>query len=870
MLVYTIQLLGVEQDASNEAIIQAFRRLSKEKHPDKNLDDRERATRDYQKLTHAKIILLDLEKRRKHDEELIDSGVRNEKALPLYCSICWKERGIHARRCLKGFGHKSPIIEEFHAAQREHNARKYSQQNKQREKAEFIKCLERVLREFVKNDFPKLYPLAKASNRKHQTVAGNLGQDLPLPSFVNDALKQCYVSMREETNYETEAFALPTALEVAKLLEACQTRPSRRRHPTTNKFPMYDLSALSDKELGQILDYLRLPYETSANREVLENMANRYFPMLVVAPNLNQRSFIRSKNCGRCSSRLSLKQFLFTTLTTTVCFSCNKICCGNCLIATNWKIPSSGSFDLRRICSVCFRLLRMCESQGWLERGIALLESDLNRTETALGMYRISNAVRPSDVAAILQAKLLYAKKEYTTLAEFGKEILLNESMLTKDNRTVLLYFVAESLSKVVGAMPDTDLMSKVELYEDAIDWIERFDNLVDEKTRNLKLKAIQMRLAFLRKRDESIKKKAAMVLSQLVQAIREGSFLKALLAIEDEDEDSDEVMHLCWKKLLEESNENYNEYSRLILRLLKATALHEQGNSTAAINEVADVFWLGYELFQFHDRSIPIVDYIVQFTLKLIMDEANLPLEDVAGISVSNFLSTLQLTEQDLINPPDIDDRKWGNLTVEGCDMKMFLKYEKAVKRLVEKKKWMPIDAACAYYDLLTACKHPAQLLLTIITSAQWFTRQISCSKSSESCLFACKKMITKLTNLAAALTFESSTHPYMRYYVAKLVIALQFYSSLKTGHEGQETAKLIAVHMKWLVAAGRHCPLHKMPMVTPTEAVLMNIISSKLHCEYLIQLQDAIPANLRPMSEAILRYQNYENWWFKRGNED
>ena len=260
-----------------------MRCLSKEKHPDTNLDDRERATRDYRKLTHAKVVLLDAsEKRHKHDEDSVDSGVRNEKALPLLCSICSRNSGIHARRCLKGFGHKSPLIEEFHAAQREYEAGRYSQENIRGESAEFIKCLERVLEEFVKNELPKLYPLAKAPKRRQQ-VAGN--EDLPLPRFVNDALKRCYLSMRDETSEETEASSMPTASEVSNLLGACQLRPTWRRGttnlPSATKFPMYDLSTLSDKELKKILDYLKLPYETSANREVLENMANRYFPMVV-------------------------------------------------------------------------------------------------------------------------------------------------------------------------------------------------------------------------------------------------------------------------------------------------------------------------------------------------------------------------------------------------------------------------------------------------------------------------------------------------------------------------------------------------------------------------------------------------------------
>ena len=97
-------------------------------------------------------------------------------------------------------------------------------------------------------------------------------------------------------------------------------------------------------------------------------------------------------------------------------------------------------------------------------------------------------------------------------------------------------------------------------------------------------------------------------------------------------------------------------------------------------------------------------------------------------------------------------------------------------------------------------------------------------------------------------------------------MVLGLQFYAYIKTKFGSQEDAKSIGIHLKSVVAAGRLCPLHKMPIVTPTESVLMNLISKGLHCDYLLELQDQIPPELRPMSEAILRYQIYENHWLKR----
>ena len=188
-------MLGIEQDASREAILQAFRRLSKEKHPDKNLEDTERATRNYQKLNHAKMVLLDAEERRKHDEELIDSDVRNENALPLLCNICMAQRensksvAQFSRSCLMGFGHKSPLTEEFYASHQEYHVQRLSQRSKSQRTTEFIESLDQVLEEFLNIEWLLLYPQKRALSRERREQSND---DLPLPSFVTDILKQCY------------------------------------------------------------------------------------------------------------------------------------------------------------------------------------------------------------------------------------------------------------------------------------------------------------------------------------------------------------------------------------------------------------------------------------------------------------------------------------------------------------------------------------------------------------------------------------------------------------------------------------------------------------------------------------------------------
>jgi DnaJ-class molecular chaperone len=61
-------LLGLQKGATDDEINKAYKTLSKKYHPDKNLEDKEKAEEMFKKINHAKNILLDSEKRRIYDE----------------------------------------------------------------------------------------------------------------------------------------------------------------------------------------------------------------------------------------------------------------------------------------------------------------------------------------------------------------------------------------------------------------------------------------------------------------------------------------------------------------------------------------------------------------------------------------------------------------------------------------------------------------------------------------------------------------------------------------------------------------------------------------------------------------------------------
>ena len=860
----------MDKNASKRDIIDAFRQLSLEKHPDRNRGDQERATRDFQDLTQAKIVLLDPEKRKKHDEELVDGGVRNRNAFPLLCSICANEKvkGTHGKfalRCLKGFGHKNPLIEDYHAATHEYHRWKKKKSNVNFDKKKYIRDLHNVFKNFISSDFLKMYPLA--NTRKRKSCSEGVFP-IPMPDFVNKLLKDCSsLDQRNGMKVKT-SFATPTP-DVVKLFDASLTRrskttidqqPSPIFHLGSSplEFPMYDLSSLSKSELEQLHHYFGLSYDRFASRENLAKNFSSFIPTIEMKQEFNDQQKVSSKACQRCNAK--------TIFWFTACYTCSKVCCQNCLSPSKRKVPPSGSFNLRPICRECLSNVKSKEAENWVNLGQRLLAtSETSRDlETVLAMYRISYELDPSEVALISQAQAMFTSLEHARLVDYCKE-LLSANKLSRGNELIIQYWISESLLQIAHNADDSDLLAKADKYEETVNWIERFcdDGNGEAAMHDTKVTAMKWRLDCIRKCEQITSKITRKLYSRLLGAVRQGSLIEMVAILEYEDE---EVVKLCLEKLEKEPLENYNRKSKLLLGLGKAAAKLMQNDPTTAINQVADVFWNGYAVFQANESNMNMSDYVVYFTCLLLKRKHSLPLESLGGITVHNLLQCLQLNEDDLLTPPDIDNRKWENLDVPGSNMKMFSKYELAVKKLVQTNKWSPVDAALSYYDLIAACNHPSQILTVLITSAQWFSKQMARSNSDKALQYRCRKMIMKLTNLAAALAFEFGIHPYLQFYVARMVVGLQFYAYIKTKFGSEEDAKSIGVHLKSVVAAGRLCPLQKMPIVTPTESVLMDLISKELHCDYLLELQDQIPPELRPMSEAILRYQIYENHWFKR----
>ena len=818
-------------------------------HPDKNPEDKVRATKEFHLLTEAKIVLLDADKRRNLDESLVDNGARNWNALPLLCSVCTNCNSKVGSRCLKGMGHINPLIEEFNLASKEYDYRKKTKSKTSPDRNEFLTTLQEVLKKFTITDLRRLYPLM-ASQKQRPCSKDEI---VPPVTELGACLSGGGISSSKSS--------VPSAAAVVEIFNLSFVRKSKKKaplHPPGTEIPIYELSSLSNSELEQVLQYFGLPNVNPFSRDSAIKELSLFIPRCNVeskqSGGYQDRSRLLCHQCGR--KRFFLFPFSFDT-----CFACKSVCCWECLSSARRKIPTSGSYDLRSLCKKCLTTYNSRQAATWLTHGQYLLGTEKKFLEPALAMYNLCNELYPSEIAIIKQAQALFYCNEHERLIHYGKEVL-RTTALERDNTQELQKLVTESLMKVADDADDSDLLRKGNKYEDVINWTAQFSDESGDAIRDLEIEAMRRRQKCFEVSEKVTRQRAKILFSHLTAAIREGSLLKLFTLLQDVDEETKDA---CLNQLSTESPEAYSPYGKLLLRLAKTTLTFKK-DPTGAFSQITDIFWTGYSLFMSNGCREDIFHFVIHFTCQLLKTRHGLFLETLNEITRTNFLQRLHLTEDDIFSPPDIGARRWENVIVEGCDMKMFLKYELAVKKLFETKKWSPVKVALSYYDLTFACKHPSQLLVTLITSAQWFARQMSLPNSDDALLYSCKKMILRLTNLAAALSFEFGIHPYLQYYVARMVLGLQFYASCKAPFGSQDDATTIGEHLNWLVASGRLCPLHKMPVVSPTESVILHVMSQDLYSEYLLTLQDELPLQMRPMSEAILRYHIYENHWLKR----
>ena len=330
----------------------------------------------------------------------------------------------------------------------------------------------------------------------------------------------------------------------------------------------------------------------------------------------------------------------------------------------------------------------------------------------------------------------------------------------------------------------------------------------------------------------------------------------------------------------------------RFPLLLLRGILKLRQLCFTDGLADIEKAAWSGHHSAWLPKKAVDIILAILsEYPSEPILNFSALH-ATVSNLSVASLLSaeddegisSLLPSSDELIPPTKLH---WPELTVSGVDMMASRKYEQAVNRKVLEGEWSERDAALAYIDLIPACCHPAQIAVCFLIAGLWFLKELKhrVGANKESCdvthstgraagrvasnsdghispeLYAVKKAVLFCLQQALAVS-NLVLHPGMQLYISRLALkAALSATSLAGKHATPEDSELVTQLLRMLVRTCRFCPFWKPPTVTVSEAVLLNIISGRLHSQFILGVEHIKPEIQCPLHRSELKYQLYEN---------
>lgn len=201
-----------------------------------------------------------------------------------------------------------------------------------------------------------------------------------------------------------------------------------------------------------------------------------------------------------------------------------------------------------------------------------------------------------------------------------------------------------------------------------------------------------------------------------------------------------------------------------------------------------------------------------------------------------------------------------WPSLSVVDHNTRCHQKYEEAVLKFYDEKKWSNMKVACAYMDEFAGCEHPAEMVVCYLHSAMWMARNFGPkSKIDPSVLFGYKAV---LLLICYAITLKY-LNPGMELYVNRLILGIVRKIALVPGSKvmfTDEDSVFLRELLKRQLKVSRMFPFWEPPSVSVSEAVLLNIVTRNLHSNFILELQ-FLNSEHRPLTDLELNYQLYEN---------
>ena len=626
--------------------------------------------------------------------------------------------------------------------------------------------------------------------------------------------------------------------------------------------PIVDFSFLRNNHLLVLLDLFydqNFPDRNVSDKELLEHLQYFIPSTTVQAVNIARRRRFRQSSCILCQEEVSL--------------------------STGEKIslPRYGMLQPQMVCEICRDSSYTEDMQCWVNAGLSFLQCDEPNVHAGVGCLYMAHCSRPPGARSLLQdaQELIRLGSPEMVFPLIGKAL---ES--TSDARDIVKAHLISSNALIQMAKEFGDkqpyekwqlLLTAKVAHFDACDESIQADGAFSLDEMFDKSKSIDSDIIIAEEQMKTEWKDTVNSFHARLESAWTERDYETIMSILKEDKTDDLMiasngndyilealgLFLDSKKsfltrMLDEDRGHllfFKGYMHLSERkILSGCSLIQTATLLAPLsswlqNAVTDIiieFLSGHSTFLLESIDSALTQ------LKLLDSRSALITEDISSLSLFPSVEQLQ--------PPNC--RQWPEFSItSGVN---FFRYEAAVLKQLKLGKWKERDAAMAYIDLVTACEHSSQVAICFVNAALWLLKHFALClqdpKHSKQDLYVDKKAILWCCEGSATIA-SMSLHPAMQTYIFRLVIGVllkcaQLCPELSTADESQ----CLVGWLHKLIYNIRFCPFWDNPTVLVSEALILHIVTGRLHSQYILALQDVHPDE-RPIPNDELQYHLYEN---------
>ena len=566
------------------------------------------------------------------------------------------------------------------------------------------------------------------------------------------------------------------------------------------------------------------------------------------------------------------------------CTSCNQQFCKKCPINST-KAPRIGVCVSSPICLQCTTKLAQRDAEDWIAKALSLLQSRAEgSTKAAMACALI--AIHTTDVLPVPQLRGVAKELLKQGFQEQALLILSVFREIASSKCDVKLYLPAVKALQEISNKPGNPWREKWLLTLAAQQAILLADQSVSlsETTIDVPDLSRARREIVTSIFDVECEKEAqyeAMISSSLYELERawEGRDVTEMLNIVTSTEVLNEDALIPNNgiepaiKALHSFLESKRQFMPRMLPDDQCALLFFQGYARICSSDAREgldcierATWSGHHNKWLSGVAIPIVISQLANHPSVINDlvkvgEEILEMRPSQQICFNSLLHILGLAQED-INPSL--KSCWPELCVPGINQAETRKYEKSVLQQVQDKRLSYSGAGYALIDFVQSACHPSEIMVCLLNASLWFLKDLRSKRTgSLQQIYALKKMTLNCVEEAYYVA-HLGLHPGMQFYASRFGLAIAAEAITAAGKcATSDDVKILIELFRSVIQKGRFSPFWKMPIVPVCEALLLNILTGRLHAEFMLHLQRDQSNPLLKTEE--IKYQLYENdlWW-------